>query len=327
MNGYLNRPFEKRDGSSDRIVVCGAGGFVGRALVKFLVERGYDVTAVSSPRRSVITEGASNVQVDLQDARACERALEGANWVFNFAAKVGGIDYIEKHKASCMLSSVINTNLLLAAKKHGVSRYFFSSSSCVYPDGIQMLKESDAYPASPIDGYGWEKLFSERMCLAFQEEYGVPVSIARYHGLYGPGDVREEERDHAIAALCRKVVEAKLSGQHEINIWGDGSQTRSFLYIDDCVEGTLKMAWKGVSGPLNLANSECVSINDLITTLEDIACVHLNRYYDLTASTGRKHKCSDNTQTRAMLDWEPMTPIRLGLERTYRECWDRRITK
>lgn len=313
---------------SDKIVVCGAGGFVGGKLVEYLVSHGYgDVRAVASPRRKTEFAGAENLQADLQRAEECDAVLSGARWVFNLAAKVGGIDFIQKHKASCMLSSLINTNLLLAARREKVSRYFFASSSCVYPDGIEMLQESDAYPASPTDGYGWEKLFSERMCLAFAEEYGVPVSIARYHGLYGPGDVREPDKDHVIAALCRKVVEAKLSGRHEITIWGDGNQTRSFLYIDDCLEGTTKLVWGGVQGPVNLAHGQCVSINDLVTDLEDIAGIKLTRFYSADATVGRKHKCTNNRLIRELLEWEPRTRIRDGLAKTYRDCWDRAVIK
>lgn len=317
---------------SDRIVVCGAGGFVGRKLVEYLYHKGYsDVLAIISPRSSFgpITwaNQVSWVKVDLMDYEACRRELEGATWVFNLAAKVGGIDYIQKHKASCMLSSVINTNLLRAAHEHKASRYFFASSSCVYPAGSAVLRESDAYPANPIAGYGWEKLFSEQMCLAFQEEFGLPVSIARYHGLYGPEDVREEAKDHVIAALCRKVAEAKLSGCNAISIWGDGTQTRSFLYSDDCVEGTVLMMANGVTGPVNMANGECVSINDLVTMLEEIAAIKLERFYSSEASTGRIHKCSDNTLIRETLGWEPRTPLKVGLARTYRACWDRLLKK
>lgn len=299
---------------SDIIAVCGAGGFVGRRLVEFLAERGHEVRAVTRQC------------YDLQDPKQCRAAVSGASWVFNLAAKVGGIDYISKHKASCMMSARINMNLLEACHERGVQRYFFSSSSCVYPEG-SLLQEWHAYPANPTDGYGWEKLFSERVCLAFQEEFGVPVSIARYHGLYGPGDIREQARDHVIAALCRKVVEAKLSGRNEITIWGDGEQTRSFLFIDDCLLGTVSMMANGVTGPVNMANSQCVSINELVTMLEDIAAVKLTRFYNTSASTGRQHKCSDNTLIRELMNWEPMTPIRTGLERTYRACWDSLVTK
>jgi len=312
----------------NKIVVCGAGGFVGSALIARL-RKMFDsdqIRAVWSPRRhEVCFDGIENVYADLSVYEECLRATRGAIWVFNLAAKVGGIGYIEKHKASCMLSSLINTNLLRAAQQLRVASYFFSSSSCVYPEGIECLKESDAYPASPIDGYGWEKLFSERMCLAFAEEYGIPVHIARYHGLYGPGDVREESKDHVIAALCRKVVAAKLSGRYEINIWGDGTQTRSFLYIDDCVEGTLKMVEKDVHGPVNMANSECVSVGKIVELLEEIAGVRLAKFYSMESAIGRRAKCTDNTLIRELLNWEPSTPIRTGLERTYRDCWDRAI--
>jgi GDP-D-mannose 3', 5'-epimerase len=313
---------------NEKIVVCGAGGVVGRALVDRLIQEGHtDIRAVS--RRWTNFAGVENVQANLWNFADCERIMQGAKWVFNLAAKVGGIGYIQNHKADCMLSSLINTNLLMAAKDVGISRYFFSSSSCVYPSRIEVVKESDAYPADPIDGYGWEKLFSERMCLAFSDDYGIPVTIARYHGLYGPGDVRDDAgKDHVIAAMCHKVVEAKLSGRNEINIWGDGSQTRSFLFIDDCVEGTLELCWNGVTGPVNLANSEPVSVNRIVDLLEEISGVKLTRFYSALAAVGRQHKCSDNQLLRTVLrGWEPATPIREGLEKTYRFFWDRAILK
>ena len=318
---------------SEKIVVCGAGGFIGGKLIEQLLEKGYDdIRAVSF--RPVAEwnrkfDSVENVQLDLRHRRSCEEAVAGAGIVYNLAARVGGIGYVETHKTEGMLSSLINTHLLLAVSKIKVLRYFFSSSSCVYHSGNPgpVFKEADAYPANPQDGYGWEKLFSERMCLNFAEEYKVPVSIARFHGIYGPGDFRPEGRDHAISALCLKVIEAKLSGRHEINIWGDGTQTRSFLYIDDCIEGMQRIVNDGVQGPVNLANREVVSVNQIVDILEKIACVKLHRFYNTTAPVGQQHKCSDNTLLRDSLAWEPMTPIRLGLERTYRSFWDRAVLK
>lgn len=318
---------------NEKIVVCGAGGYIGGRLVKFLVEKGYyNIRAVSFRPVSewlYMSRVPENVQLDLRHRNSCEIALEGAQIVYNLAARVGGIGYIETHKTEGMLSSLINTHLLLAASKIKLIRYFFASSSCVYHSGNPgpIFKEADAYPANPQDGYGWEKLFSERMCANFAEEYQIPVSVARFHGIYGPGDIRPVGRDHAIAALCLKVIEAKLSGRNEINIWGDGSQTRSFLYIDDCIEGVYRLVNDGVSGPVNLANSEIVSVDGIVNMLEEISGTKLIRFYNKTAPCGQQHKCSDNTLLRKSLAWEPMTPIRIGLERTYRDFWDRAVFK
>lgn len=315
---------------NEKIVVCGAGGYVGGNLVKSLVARRYkNIRAVSfRPTAEWLykSDVVENVQFDLRHRRPCEEALEGAKIVYNLAARVGGIGYIESHKTEGMLSSLINTHLLLAASKAKLIRYFFASSSCVYHSGNPgpAFKEDDAYPANPTDGYGWEKLFSERMCLNFAEELKVPVSIARFHTIYGPGDVRPAGRDHVTAALCLKVIEARLSGRHEINIWGDGTQTRSFLYIDDCVEGITRIVNDGIAGPVNLANSAQVSVNQIVDILEEIAAVKLHRFYNVNAPQGQKHKCSDNALLRSSLNWEPMTPIKLGLERMFRDFWDRR---
>lgn len=316
-----------------KIVVCGAGGYVGGSLIKYLLSKGHkDIRGVSFrpvPEWLHKFDSVENVQLDLRNRKPCEEAVAGATVVYNLAARVGGIGYVETHKTEGMLSSLINTHLLMAASKANLMRYFFASSSCVYHSGNPgpVFKESDAYPANPQDGYGWEKLFSERMCLNFAEEYRVPVSIARFHGIYGPGDVRASGKDHAIAALCLKVIEAKLSGRHEINIWGDGTQTRSFLYIDDCVEGVNQIVNEGVPGPVNLANRDIVSVNQIVDILEDISGVKLHRFYNTAAPIGQQHKCSDNTLLRESLAWEPMTPIRVGLEKTYRDLWDRAVLK
>jgi len=248
-----------------------------------------------------------------------------AKWVFNLAANVGGIGFIGTQKTECMLSSLINTNLLIAVREEQLAGYFFASSSCVYPAKEGQLREEDAYPAAPMDGYGWEKLFSERMCLSFAADYAVPARIARYHTIYGPGDVRAAGRDHVTAALCKKVVAAKLSGVHEINIWGDGNQTRSFLYIDDCIEGTYRIMMSMSPGPFNLGNEELVSVNDLVTTLEEIAAIKLMRFYSSDAPQGLQHKEVDNTLIREKIGWEPSTPIKLGLERMYRDFYDRAL--
>jgi GDP-D-mannose 3',5'-epimerase len=308
-----------------KAIVCGAGGYVGKRLVNYLLEKlGMEVCVVT--RKAQVWDDVEQVCGDLRDPAVAKRAVAGAGWVFNLAANVGGIGYIGKQKAECMLSSVINANLLSAAQKEkNLAGYFFASSSCVYPEKNHPLTEDDAYPAAPMDGYGWEKLFSERMCQAFGSDYKMPVRIGRYHTIYGPGDVRPEGRDHVTAALCKKVVEAKLSGKHEINIWGDGNQTRSFLYIDDCIEGTYRIM-NGISAlPMNLGNAEIVSVNGLVTMLEEIAAVKLTRFYSADAPTGLQHKQVDNTLIRNTLHWEPMTPIHEGLRRMYNDFYDRAL--
>jgi nucleoside-diphosphate-sugar epimerase len=316
-----------------KIVVCGAGGYVGYNLINYLSGLGYnDIRAISSRPLDEWRFKPGNcerVQADLREADSCRAVVAGAGWVFNLASTVGGIGFIAGKKVECMLSSLINTNLLRAVSQdsENVMGYFYASSSCVYPlrEMNPVFAESDAYPANPTDGYGWEKLFSERMCLAFAEERKVPVSIARYHTIYGPGDVRDAGRDHVTAALCRKVIQAKLSGVHEINIWGDGEQTRSFLYIDDCVEGTYRILKSGLTGPVNLANQELVSVNRIVNMLENIAGIQLRRFYELNAPRGLQDKRTDNTKLRLALSWEPSTPIEVGLKRMYNEFWARAI--
>jgi len=223
-----------------------------------------------------------------------------------------------------MLSVLTNTHMLMAAQAKGVKRFFYSSSACVYngekqtnPD-VVALKEEDAYPALPEDGYGWEKLFSERMCRHFEEDYGLVCRVARYHNVYGPYGTWAGGREKAPAAICRKVIEAKLSGEHEINIWGDGKQTRSFMYIDDCVQGTQMIAESEIHDPINLGSSELVTINQLVDIVEDIAGIKLRRTYDLSAPKGVNGRNSDNTMILDRLGWEPSIKLRDGLERTYR---------
>jgi len=294
------------------IVVAGGSGFVGRAFVEFLAKRNHkNVRAVSRATGH-----------DLRDPAVALEVCKDASTVFNLAAQVGGIGYIGKHDVDCLLSSLINTNLLRACEAHKVTRYFFASSSCVYPDGGSM-RESNALPANPGTGYGWEKIFSEQMCLAFDKEKRVPCSIARFHTLYGPGDVRPGGREHVIEALCKKVIAAKLSGIHEISIWGDGSQTRSFLHVRDCVEGIYRIASSGVSGPLNLSSPESFTVNQLVDMLEDIAGIKLERFYNKSAPSGIIHKMTENTALRAALGWEPSTPFKDGLLETYQDLLDR----
>ncbi|MEP6686451.1 MAG: NAD-dependent epimerase/dehydratase family protein, partial [Verrucomicrobiota bacterium] len=257
-----------------------------------------------------------------------EDAVEGAAIVYNLAADMGGMGFIESNKALCMLSVLINTHLLMAAKDAGVRRFFYASSACVYaadkqlsPD-VTALKEEDAYPAMPEDGYGWEKLFSERMCRHFSEDFGLLTRVARYHNVYGPHGTYDGGREKAPAAICRKVIEAKLSGKHEIEIWGDGEQTRSFQWIDDCVKGTQMILEGDFADPLNLGSNELVTINRLVDLAEEIADMKLKRRYNLSAPKGVNGRNSDNTLIRSIFNWEPSTRLRDGLERTYRWIFD-----
>jgi nucleoside-diphosphate-sugar epimerase len=221
-----------------------------------------------------------------------------------------------------------STHLLQAAQKHDVERLFFSSSACVYAAGKQTdpnvtaLVEADAYPAQPEDGYGWEKLFTERMCRHFEEDFGLTTRVARYHNVYGPNGTWTGGREKAPAAVCRKIATAVLTGHHEIDIWGDGEQTRSFMYIDDCVDGTLKIMASDVLEPLNLGSSEMVSINQLVDIVEDIAGITVRRRYDLDAPKGVRGRNSDNTLILERLGWEPSISLRDGMERTYRWIYD-----
>ncbi len=316
------------DLKGERAVVCGAGGFIGGHLVKGLQARGVEVVRAVDVKPLTewyqVTDGVENLSLDLKDQPACLRAAEGATLVYQLAADMGGMGFIENNKALCMLSVLTNTHMLLAAKEQGAKRFFFSSSACVYngekqtsPDVVP-LKESDAYPAMPEDGYGWEKLFSERMCRHFEEDFGLVARVARYHNVYGPHGTWAGGREKAPAAICRKVIEAKLSGKHEINIWGDGQQTRSFMYIDDCLEGTQMIMESDIDEPINLGSSELVTINELVDVAEEIGGIKLQRTYDLSAPKGVNGRNSDNTMIAERLGWQPSIRLRDGLEKTYR---------
>ena len=309
-------------------VVCGAGGFIGGHLVKSLVANGIkSVRAVDIKPLDdwfQVTPGVENLSLDLKDKDSCVKAAEGSSLVFQLAADMGGMGFIENNKALCMLSVLINTHMVMAAQQAGVKRFFYSSSACVYngekqtnPD-VVALKESDAYPAMPEDGYGWEKLFSERMCRHFEEDYGLISRVARYHNVYGPEGTWDGGREKAPAAICRKVIEAKSSGKHEISIWGDGKQTRSFMYIDDCIKGTQMLVESEVDEPINIGSSELVTINQLVDIAEEIAGIKLKRYYNLNAPKGVNGRNSDNTLILEKLGWEPSIRLRDGLEKTYR---------
>jgi nucleoside-diphosphate-sugar epimerase len=318
--------------SSGKIVVCGAGGFIGGHLVAELLKKGHrDIRAVDLKPFDEWYQhfpGVENLQLDLQGREACETALHGAAEAYNLAADMGGMGFIENNRCLCMLSVLINTHLLMAAKKFGVQRYFYASSACVYNadkqrnENVTALREEDAYPAMPEDGYGWEKLFSERMCRHFREDFGVQTRMARFHNVYGPHGTWDGGREKAPAAVCRKVIMAKLSGKHEIEIWGDGHQTRSFMYIDDCLKGVQMFMHGDVVEPLNLGSSELVSINQLVDIVEDIAGVKLRRSYNLKAPKGVNGRNSDNTLIQKHFGWEPGVRLRDGLEKTYAWIFD-----
>jgi nucleoside-diphosphate-sugar epimerase len=308
------------------VVVCGAGGFIGGHLVADLLRQDYsEVRAVDiKPPNQWFQKfsQADNRSLDLREKDNCYAALEGADQVYNLAADMGGMGFIENNKALCMLSVRINTHLLMAARDMDTERYFYSSSACVYNQKLQStadvepLSEEDAYPALAEDGYGWEKLFSERMCRHFREDFGVTTRVARYHNVYGPFGTYDGGREKAPAALTRKAVEAKLSGDHSITIWGDGTQTRSFMYVDDCVDGTQRIMHSDITDPINLGSDELVTINQLVDVIEKAVEVDLDREYDLTKPQGVDGRNSDNTKIEQELGWEPPTKLRDGMEVT-----------
>src|SRR6267154_1239775 len=310
-----------------KAVVCGAGGFIGGHLVQNLLAHGVEVIRAVDIKPLdewyQVSQDVENLFLDLKDKDNCLKSAEDADVIFQLAADMGGMGFIENNKALCMLSVLTNTHMLMAARDQGVERFFYSSSACVYNaekqtnPNVVALKESDAYPALPEDGYGWEKLFSERMCRHFEEDYGLQTRVARYHNVYGPLGTWTGGREKAPAAICRKVIEAKASGKHEIEIWGDGKQTRSFMYIDDCTWGSQAILESEIHEPINLGSNELVTINQLVSIAEDIAGIKLNRKYDLNAPKGVNGRNSDNSKINEYLGWEPSIRLKEGLARTY----------
>jgi GDP-D-mannose 3', 5'-epimerase len=308
------------------VLVAGGGGFIGGSLVDHLLRQGLSVRSVDIKPLSEwyqVHDDAENASADLSLLENAETHTAGARQVYMLAADMGGMGFIENNRAACMLSVLTSTHMLQAARHHDVERFFYSSSACVYAadkqtdTDITALKEADAYPAMPEDGYGWEKLFTERMCRHFEEDFDLTTRVARYHNVYGPNGTWTGGREKAPAAVCRKIAEAVLTGDHSIEIWGDGEQTRSFMYIDDCLHGS-QMIMEGASNvPVNLGSDELVSINQLVDIVEDIAGINCERRYDLSAPQGVRGRNSDNTQILATYGWSPSIKLRDGLAKTY----------
>jgi GDP-D-mannose 3', 5'-epimerase len=313
-------------------VVTGAGGFIGGHLVAALLARGQAVRAVDAkpPGDWWQAHGqAQNLSLRLDGLRSCEAAVRHGAEVYHLAADMGGMGFIEQQKARCMLNVVPDTNMLRAALRQHAARFFFASTACVYradrqdaPGLPPLAEQADVYPAQPEDGYGWEKLFTERMCGHFQQDFGLPVRVARYHSVFGPGGTWAGGREKAPAALCRKVATAVLTGRDEIEIWGDGQRRRSFLYVTDAVDGTLALMRSGYRHPVNIGSGRAVSIDQLVTVLEQIAGTRLRRRY-VPGPLGVHSRSSDTTLARRELGWQPSVSLEDGLELTYGWVYDR----
>jgi nucleoside-diphosphate-sugar epimerase len=319
------------------IVVAGAGGFIGGHLVKYLVDNGYtniraiDIKPIEQWYQ--VSEVADNIVADLKDKAHCVSACRDAREVYNLAADMGGMGFIENNKALCMLSVLINTHLLEAASDAGVDRYFYASSACVYnadkqlSEDVVALKEEDAYPALPEDGYGWEKLFSERMCRHFREDFGLTTRVARFHNVYGPHGTWEGGREKAPAAICRKIIHAQAAGDPEIEVWGDGHQTRSFMYIDDCIEGITAIMHSEIEEPVNLGSNELTTINGLVDLVADLAEFEIVKRHNLDAPKGVNGRNSDNTKIQEYLGWQPGISLADGMKKTLDWIRDEYATK
>jgi GDP-D-mannose 3',5'-epimerase len=320
---------DRRLNSDDLIVITGAGGFIGGALARYF--HGLGFTRIRALDRKPLPQwyqhvpGVESLSMDLSEKENAIRAVEGAIEVYNLAADMGGMGFIEHFRVECLRSILVNTHLTEASWRAGVKRYFFSSSACAYNTDLQKdpnvraLKESDAYPAMAERGYGWEKLISEMFCQEYWAERGLETHIARFHNIYGPHGTWFGGREKAPAAISRKVIEAKDGGSMAIDIWGDGTQTRSFCFIDDCVLGIdmIMHCEKLIATPINLGSSELISIADLVSMTEEIAGVKLKRTYDKSAPQGVAGRNSDNTFIQSVLGWEPRTPLRVGMAKTY----------
>jgi GDP-D-mannose 3', 5'-epimerase len=324
--GSIHRDLQQ----DDLIVVTGAGGFIGGSLVRYFHDLGYTrIRAVDKKPLSNWYQriaGVESLRLDLSEQDACIRTVENATEVYNLAADMGGMGFIERFRVECMRSSLINTHMVEAAYQAGVNRYFFSSSACVYntllqqDPNVRALKESDAYPAMSERGYGWEKLFAEMLCQEYWAERGMKTFIARFHNVYGPNGTWDGGREKAPAAICRKVIQARDSGTNEIMIWGDGTQTRSYTYIEDCVLGIDMIVHcdELIATPINLGSNELISVDELVSIAEEVGNVKLTRKYDLTAPRGVAGRNSDNTFIKQVLNWEPRTPFKDGLTQTYK---------
>lgn len=319
-------------GKRDLIVVCGGGGFIGGHLIASLIRDGY--TRIRAVDYKPLAQwwqrhkGVESLRLDLTHPDACARAARGAHTIYNLASDMGGMGFVESNKALCMLNVLINTHMLQAARDQRARRFFFASSVVVYNTQDQRnprrkpLTEPEAYPAFPDDGYGWEKLFGERMCRHFAEDFGLQTRVARFQPVYGPNGSWNDGRERAPLAICRKIAQAVLDGTHEIEIWGDGSQQRTFMHVQDCVRGTRMLTESDFAGPVNLGPSQIVSINQLVDTVEEIAGVRLRRRYNLRAPLGAPMRRISNALWRETFGWEPATPLRDGLESTYRWVYD-----
>ena len=311
-----------------KVLIVGAGGFIGGHLVKRILDNGNSVVATDIKPKEYWFQDFDTVEnhysTDMKDISNCRKVTEGVDYVFNMACNMGGMGFIENNKAECMQSVLINTNLLIACNENKVQRYFFSSSACAYNKTkqqdvfIEGLKEEDAYPADPEDGYGWEKLFSERMCRHFMEDYGLEVRVARYHNIYGPYGTYDGGREKAPAALCRKVIQARTDKNDTIDVWGDGEQTRTFLYVDECVEGTLRLFESDYSEPVNIGSDEQVSINQMIGIIEGISGGgELKKNYQLDKPKGVRGRSSNNDLVKKVLNWSYKMSLKEGLTKTY----------
>lgn len=317
-----------------KILVAGAGGFIGGYLVKDLLSQGHQVITADIKPLEEWYQLFPNAQNHVADMGLKENAYnlsEGVDRIYNLACNMGGMGFIQNNHALCMESVLTQTHALMAARDNGVKEILYSSSACIYPLEIQSeikdaksqgLRECDAYPANPEDGYGWEKLFSEIITHYFGQDFGIDSRTCRYHNVYGPEGTWNGGREKAPAAICRKVIEAKLSGKHEIEIWGDGEQTRSFMYIDDCITGMNLMWEKGDARPVNLGSDEMVSINELVSLAESFAGLKLERKYNLDAPQGVRGRNSENTMIKDVLGWAPSISLQVGLEKTYKWIYD-----